>query len=59
MLNAIGRVNKRFYEELVQTYMQFMENLTLTIPKVEHIKKENKTIDDLLTWNREVKYVLG
>lgn len=26
----------------------------MRLPKVEKIKKENKTIDDLLKWNKEV-----
>ena len=57
--NGMGRINRRFYEVIMPAYMRDLDFLSLNIPKVEHIKKENKSIDDLLTWNREVKFVLG
>jgi len=31
----------------------------LKLPKVENIRKENKSIDDLLNWNREVTQMVG
>ena len=33
--------------------------VSLKIPKVENIRKENKSIDDLLNWNREVTTMIG
>ena len=33
--------------------------LSLHIPKIENIKKESKSIDDLLNWNREVSTLVS
>lgn len=58
-LENLGRVNRRFYADIIPGHFKSADNLNLQIPKVEQIKKESKTIDDLLNWNREVKFILG
>ena len=59
VLHRVSRTSRLMYERLVPAHLAETDCLTLTLPKVELIKKPNKSIDDLLTWNREVKYVLS
>lgn len=40
-------------------FQEFCTSTTISVPKVESIKKENKTIDDLLNWNREVSQLVN
>ena len=59
LLSHLAKSNKHFYESIVPFYLKDMDHFKLCIPKVEQVKKANKTIDDLLTWNREVKFILN
>lgn len=59
ILTIFRCLNRAIYSEVVPWHLQTAVSLHLNIPKVEEIKKERKSIDDLLTWNREVKYFLG
>jgi len=54
IVRAIGKSNIRYYSNIVPKVMKENSRMTLTIPKVEKINKEGKSIEDLLTWNREV-----
>jgi hypothetical protein len=58
VLRALGKTNLRYYSIIVPKVMKQNTALTLNIPKVERINKEKKTIEDLLTWNREVQAIL-
>jgi hypothetical protein len=58
IVRSIGKTNIRYYSLVVPKVMKENERLSLSIPKVEKINKANKSIEDLLTWNREVQAIL-
>jgi hypothetical protein len=54
MLTVISRISQRFTSQVNVYLQETCSIVSINLPKVETIRKENKSIDDLLAWNREV-----
>ena len=54
MLTVISRISQRFTTQVNVYLQEACSIVSINLPKVETIRKENKSIDDLLAWNREV-----
>ena len=57
-LLTMTKVARIFYEQRVPEYLASANIMKLHLVKIEKIKKQNKSIDDLLRWNREVSSIL-
>ena len=54
ILTVISRISQRFTTQVNVYLQETCTVVSINLPKVETIRKENKSIDDLLAWNREV-----
>ncbi|CDW75705.1 UNKNOWN [Stylonychia lemnae] len=59
LVGYLCKCSKTLSSQLNLYLQEYCKDIQIKIPKVENIRKENKGIDDLLTWNKEVQFLIN